>query len=128
MATFPFQANVAHARNIRRACTARHANEMSKHLGVDHMPCLKRAKSSDARLDTLGVNYELYKETNQTNLNYNQSKSENSVAKLSRSPSTENVVSAFSRPEEWNLTIGSKDGGFKLNTFVISSNGNLNNR
>lgn len=121
MSTFPFQANVAHAQNIRRVVTARHTNEMNTHLGVEHIPCLQRAKSSDARLDTLGDNYGFYKNMHHNNLSHQQSKSEMSVAK-----STENVISAFSRPEAWNLTFGSQDGPFKLDKLAINPNGNLN--
>jgi len=129
MSVFPFASNPAHSRNIRRAYTERRANELHKHSGVDHMPCLHHAKSSEARLDQLsneGHRQEQHA-SYRTNLKQ-QSKSEPSVAKITKSPSHENIITAFTRPEAWQLTFGSQEGGFKFEALSINSNGNLNNR
>jgi hypothetical protein len=130
MSVFPFQSNAHHTRNIRRAFTERRSNELQKHLGVDHIPCLHHSKSSEARLDQLAQEKD---ELNQGQhhrylIHQQHSKSENSVAQIKKSPSNENIVTAFTRPEAWKLTFGSQDGGFKFDALTIASNGKLNKR
>ena len=122
MSTFVFQANAAHARNIRRACTERRAQE---HMltGVHHQPYLRHSKSSEARLDQLAANNgELCQDKHHLHLTHQQqSKSENCITKA---PSNENISTAFTRPEAWKLTFGSNDGGLKIPILTVS-NGNL---
>jgi len=124
MSVFPFQSNALHTRHIRRACTERRANETHNHLGVNHMPCLHHSKSSEARLNELADDEELRQGYHHAHLIHKQqSKSETSVAKLHKSPSKENVITAFTRPEAWNLTFGSQNEGFKFDALKIGSTG-----
>jgi hypothetical protein len=122
MSTFIFQANPAHTRNIRRACTERHAQEHSL-AGVNHKPYLHHSQSSEARLDQMGKEEELHQGKHHLHLiHQQQSKSESNVPKAQ---SNESIVTAFTRPEAWKLTFGSNDGGFKIQSIIICSTGNL---
>jgi hypothetical protein len=122
MSAVPFQSHAVHARNIRRAFTERRGQTHTP--GVDHMPCLHHAKSSEARLDQMVNEEYLHAKHHHTHMNSHQSKSENNVGQ-SKSSSNENIITAFARPEAWKIEFGSGEG---IKAFSMSSTGNLNKR
>lgn len=126
MSVFPFQSNARHTGNIRRACTERRTQD-HKFFGVEHKPCLHHSQSSEARLDMLANEEELQQGKHHLYLTHQQNKckSETSVQKAQ---SNENIMSAFTKPDAWKLAFGSNDGGFKIESLAICSNGNLSQR
>jgi len=113
MSVFPFQSNAIHTRNIRRAVSERRG--YSDNVGVNHLPSMHHAKSSDARLNEL-VNEEVLHH----HLLAHRSKSESNGD--SPKHSNENIITAFTRPEAWKLTFGSGED-LKFKSLAINSNG-----